>query len=524
MQADYIIVGSGINSLVCAALLGRKGRRVLVLERNDRPGGCVRSEELTLPGFMHDALSCWHPLFVTSPGYAVLREALERHGLEYCNTEFPAAVVRSDGSHFVMHKSRQKNIEAMNAALAGEGDRYAAAMSQFEQTLDLTFTMLGTELYSWATAKVLLKSLLRRGPAALIDYGASSLETARSWLESTFRSHAIRACIAPWTLHTGLGPQATGSAVMAKIIPFTLEVAGTPVVKGGSYRLVEAFTGLLREMGAEMLVNADVSRVRVSGGKAVGVDTRDGRHFDAAQGVICSVTPRQLYTQLLQSGEVPESITAQARSFRHGRACMQIHVALSAPPRWQAAELDKVALVHLADDVDSVSRAVNEAERGLLPAQGSFAIGQPSVLDPSRIPAGKGMLWIQVLDLPPVVRGDAAGLIDCPADGRWNTQLAEAYADRVMDRLAKHIPGLRKLVLARRVLSPADLEAINVNLIGGDPYGGDCALDQFLLWRPLRGVRNHQTPIQGLYHIGASTHPGAGLGAGSGYLLANRLK
>jgi phytoene dehydrogenase-like protein len=122
-----------------------------------------------------------------------------------------------------------------------------------------------------------------------------------------------------------------------------------------------------------------------------------------------------------------------------------------------------------------------------------------------------------------MLKGDAADVIRCPADGLWNDATKEAYANRVMERLARHIPGLERAVLARRVFSPADLESLNINLVGGDPYGGACTLDQLLLWRPLRGTRKHRTPVRQLYHIGASTHPGAGLGGGSGYLLAKQL-
>ena len=110
-----------------------------------------------------------------------------------------------------------------------------------------------------------------------------------------------------------------------------------------------------------------------------------------------------------------------------------------------------------------------------------------------------------------------------PADGKWTEALREAYADRVEAILASHIDGFKDSVIARRAYSPADLEAMNINLVGGDPYGGSSTIDQSFLWRPFKASRNHQTGVKGLYHIGASTHPGAGLGGGSGFLLAQRL-
>ena len=122
-----------------------------------------------------------------------------------------------------------------------------------------------------------------------------------------------------------------------------------------------------------------------------------------------------------------------------------------------------------------------------------------------------------------MIKGDAKGELEPPADGRWNSAFAERYADRIVARLTELAPNLQDSVIARRVLSPRDLEQLNVNLVGGDPYGGHCGLEQSMLFRPLPAVKNHRTPIKGLYHIGASTHPGPGLGGMSGYLLAKSL-
>jgi phytoene dehydrogenase-like protein len=120
------------------------------------------------------------------------------------------------------------------------------------------------------------------------------------------------------------------------------------------------------------------------------------------------------------------------------------------------------------------------------------------------------------------VKGDAAGEVDV-GDGTWTESLRELYADRVVARLAESIQNLPNETVARVVLSPSDIERANVNLVGGDIYGGSCALDQNLLWRPLAQAPGHRTPVGGLWHIGASTHPGPGLGAGSGYLVYREL-
>jgi phytoene dehydrogenase-like protein len=520
---DYLIVGSGINGLVCAALLAKKGRSVQVLERSDRAGGCIRSAEITLPGFIHDVMSCWHPLFVTSPAWGALRADLERHGLHYCNTDAPTAVALPDGRHFILHTTRADNITAMNAVESGDGDRYAAALAALEQELDLVFALLGGDLWSWGTARTLARAVRQRGLDGVLSFAGRSLQAARPWLERTFRSEVLRACFAPWALHAGVGPEAPMSALMAQLIPWTLEAAGAPVPAGGGAQLVHALSRIIGEHGGEIDTGVDVERIVVRGGAARGVMSASGREYTAARGVIASVTPAQLYARLLPPEHAPAPLRDEALAFRPGRAGMQIHVALRRPPRWPDPALGRVALMHIVDGLDGVSRAVNEAECGLLPARGTIALGQPAALDPGRVPPGAGQLWIQILDLPAVIKGDAAGKIAVPADGRWTEAVREAYADRIMERVCARIPGLGDDILARTALSPVDLEHLNINLAGGDPYGGACTPDQMLIWRPSPRTRNHRTPVPGLYHIGASTHPGAGLGAGSGYALAARL-
>lgn len=183
--------------------------------------------------------------------------------------------------------------------------------------------------------------------------------------------------------------------------------------------------------------------------------------------------------------------------------------------------LDDVALIHLSDGIDAVSKSANEAERGMLPETPTICVGQPSRLDPSRCPEGQAVLWLQIPDAPRVIKGDAAGTIATgPA---WTEATREAFADRIEAILARHIRDFAAIRLARRAYSPADLEAMNVNLVGGDPYGGACAIDQFFLWRPFAHSVNGSTPLRGLRQIGASTHPGPGLGGGSGYLAAKGL-
>ncbi|SED65671.1 Phytoene dehydrogenase-related protein [Rhizobiales bacterium GAS191] len=523
-DADYIIVGSGINALVCAAMLGRKGRKVLVLERNDRIGGCIRSEEITAPGFIHDVMATTFVLFVTSPAFAALGPELEKRGLAFAHSQQPTGVLLADGRHAVLDRDRARNVAGFEALAAGDGKSFATQMQRFGGDAGLVFGLLGGSLWSASTLRLLAREGWRRGLRGLAAFVGEALASGRAHLESCYRSEVVQALFAPWVLHCGLGPEGAYGGEMLKVIGFALEAAGAPIVKGGAENALSAFEDLIADQGSTIRIGADVDRIELDRqGRAHGVRLSDGTRLMAKRGVICSVGPRALYRRLLKGTELPSGIGEGLAGFRHGKGNMQMHYALSAPPRWKSGDLGGVALLHLTPGLDGVSRAANECERGLLPAVPTICVGQPTALDPSRAPAGKAILWLQLPEAPRLIKGDASGEIATPADGRWTDEIRERYADRVEAILASHIEGFRESVIARRAYSPADLEALNVNLVGGDPYGGFCGLDQFFLWRPFKTSVNHRTHVEGLYHIGASTHPGPGLGGGSGFLLAQAL-
>jgi phytoene dehydrogenase-like protein len=327
-------------------------------------------------------------------------------------------------------------------------------------------------------------------------------------------------------LHTGLGPDQATSGFMTQVIACALQLGGMPVPKGGGQVLIDALAGVVRDAGGDVRSGAEVERVLVSDGRATAVRLAGGETVTAGRAVVAGVTPTQLYTRLLAEGEVQAGVAQAAQRYRYGRAEMQIHLALDAPPLWRGArsgDLARAPIVHVTPGLDGVSRAVNEAERGLLPAAATIVCGQPCALDPSRAPEGKSIVWIQLQELPAGrVIGDAAGELDV-GDGAWSEKLREAYADRIVARLGEHVTNLAGATLKRVVLSPADIERLNVNLVGGDIYAGSCALDQNLLWRPLAQAPGHRTAVDSLWHVGASTHPGPGLGAGSGYLVYKEL-
>ena len=500
---DAVIVGSGINSLACGALLARGGWRVCVLERSETLGGAIQTSELTEPGYLHDVFSAWHPLWVGGAAHAELGAELEARGLAYLNTDLPTATAFPDGGATFLLRDPDANATEL-------GPEWRAVLDRFSPTADLAFGLLGTELWSAGGVALAARAVRRLGPTGLTALAGELLQSSRDWLEQSFASERAHGVLAPWVLHAGLGPDEASSGFMTQVIAVAVQEGGMPVPRGGSAKLPEALVQLIRDHGGSCETGCDVEAVVVRSSRATGVRLANGETVEAARAVIANVTPTQLYERLLADVIVPGAVRAAAARFRYGRAEMQIHFALSEPARWDGDErLNRTAIVHVTPGLDGVSRAVNEAQRGLLPEEATIVVGQPLAIDPSRAPEGKGLLWIQLQELP--------RRLD------WTDELRERYADRIQSRLARHIPNLESSLVRRVALGPHDLERANVNLRHGDPYAGALQLDQNFLWRPVGVSPGHRTPVDRLWHIGASTWPGPGLGAGSGTLVARRL-
>ena len=392
---DAVFVGAGINSLAGAALLSKAGWSVCVLERSGELGGCIKtSSDLTAPGFTHEVLASWHPLFTGSPAYAELKEDLDRCGLEYLNTDLPTGSAFPDGSSIFLSTSLEGNVAELECHAAGDGAAWASMFDTFMKNADLSFGVLGTELWSPAGLGLGRQALRRFGRRGLLAYVGNMLTSCRDWLGDTFESDVAHGLLAPWVLHSGLGPDQATSGFMTQVIACALQLGGMPVPKGGGVRLVDGLTEIVRDAGGETRTGADVERVLVSNGRATAVRLASGETIMAARAVIASVTPAQLYGQLLGVGEVSEELARAAGGYRYGRGEMQIHLALGELPEWYGDErLARTAIVHVTPGLDGVSRAVNEAERGLLPAEATIVCGQPMAVDPSRAPEGS---WIKI--------------------------------------------------------------------------------------------------------------------------------
>lgn len=518
-QFEAVVVGSGINGMVAAAELALAGWTVALIERNGEIGGFIATEERTRPGYLHDTYSSWHSQFVSGAAFEVLGAELTECGLTYSNTDdLLCATVGDDGTVTMAHRSVRRT--AAEFEHPEDGRTYRRHIQRVLDNGAGIGALMTGELRSFGAASTAFSLLRSNGVTGSERWLRDLATSGRSWCRREFVGSEVDRLWVPWLLHAGLSPDHASGGFVVPAFAATLHGAGAPVVTGGASGLVDAFRALLESLGVVIMTGTDVDHIELQDGRAVGVAV-GGRVVVAENAVLASVTPTTLYGELLPPDAVSRQIAVEARRFRYGRAAMQVHVALDAPLRWADDRLCATPLVHLSDGSSSTGIACAEAEAGLLPSRPTVVVGQQHVLDPSRVPEGAGALWIQLHEVPFLPVGDARGELD--VCGGWTRELAHRYADRALDRLSPHVQGLKESVLAVDVITPADLREYNVNALAGDPYGGDSQLDQSYIWRPLPSSSGHQTEVPNLWHIGASTHPGAGLSGSSGHLVAQRL-
>ena len=277
---DAVFVGSGVNSLTGAALLARGGWQRLRARAQRSPRRRLRtSGELTAPGFTHELMASWHPLFAGSAAYAELGDDLTRHGLEYLNTDLPTGALFPDGGASFLTTSLEDNAAEFARHAAGDGAAWERQFEQFMASAEHSFGVLSAELWSLQGLDLARKAYSSFGRRGLLDFAGRALVSARDWLEATFESERAHGLLAPWVLHTGLGPEQAVSGFMTQVIACAIQLGGMPVPSGGGVRLVEALAGVVRENGGELRTGADVERVLVSGGRAVrrAAERRRGR-------------------------------------------------------------------------------------------------------------------------------------------------------------------------------------------------------------------------------------------------------
>lgn len=516
-NSDALIIGSGINSLACAMVLQRKGWRVTIYEQARVPGGAVKTGAYTAPGFRHDWAAMNLSLFAGSGFFAEFGPELTAAGLAFAPAQNCFASAFENGSWLGITNDAAVN-EAVIAALdPRDAEVWRTLSAQFPDRAAHIFALLGTPFRARKLAPVLWRLLRKEKIGGSLDLMRFLAASPRAWLEETFHSPQLRATLGAWGMHLDFAPDISGGALFPYLEAMANQSFGMVIGQGGADTIPRAMIASIEARGGQLLCDCPVERVVIEDGKAVGVALADGTEARANRAVIANVAPRHLARMI---GATAPEYRAKLDRFRHAPGTMMIHLALHDLPRWRASDkLRDFAYVHLAPDLDQMARTYQQAQAGLLPDQPVIVVGQPTAIDPSRAPEGKHVLWVQVRMVPGTIKGDAAGQI---AARSW-AEAAEPMAERALDIIERYAPGLRADIIARRIVSPDQLEADNPNLVGGDQICGSHHLTQHFVFRPARGHSDGTTPVANLFHTGAAVWPGAGTGAGAGFLLGQKL-
>jgi phytoene dehydrogenase-like protein len=481
-----VVIGSGPNGLAAAITLARAGHPVTVLEAAARPGGAVATEELTLPGFHHDTFSAVYPAGGASPVFA--RFPLAEHGLRWIHPEVCYAHPLPEGGGGALYRDVDRTAAGLDALGPGEGERWRAfAAPLLESFAALRATML-SGFPPLAGAARLTRGLGVRGA---LELARVTLMPAQALARELFRTPGARAWLYGSALHADTPLDAGGSAIGAAYLNLLGHASGWPSPAGGAGRLAAALVSYLESLGGVVRTGSPVTAITVAGGARVtGVRLAGGERLDAAI-VIADVMPGALVR--LCGGDLPARYARALTRYRPGPATLKVDWALDGAIPWTDAAARAAGTVHVGGDADEVLAASRAVSTGL--AERPFLLlGQQTVADPSRAPAGKHTAWAYT-------RGPA------PID--W-AAAAPAQVERMEAQVERFAPGFRDLILARHVLGPADLRARNDNLVNGDVGGGSYSADQ-LIFRPLPALIPYRTPVRGLYLGSAATFPGGGV-------------
>ena len=514
---DAILIGAGHNTLAAALHLSAKGWKVGVFEQASVAGGAVKSGEYTLPGFRHDWAAMNLSLFAGSAFFKAYGEELGRNGCAFVPVAKPFASSFPDGSWAGVSTDMAETLAAIRTLSPRDADRWASLSGAFGTEAPHLFGLLGAPMQFRALAYFMFKTLRAKGVGGTLDFGRFLLSSPRAWLEETFEHPHIRAMLGAWGMHLDFAPDVAGGAMFPYLEGMAGQAFGMVIGQGGADTVTRALVAAIEARGGRVETGTPVRRILHQGGKATSVELADGRRINAARAVIAGVAPRAL--PRLTGGTTPAFDGAMDK-FRYAPGTMMIHLALDGLPDWRASEaLKGFAYVHLAPSLDQMARTYAQAQAGLLPDEPILVVGQPTVFDPSRAHAGKHVLWVQVRMAPSIIVGDVKGEITA---SNWN-EAAEPFTSRALAILEAHAPGTRAKILGQRIVTPAELEADNPNLVGGDQVCGSHHLAQHFVFRPARGHADGSTPITNLHLTGAAVWPGAGTGAGSGFLLARKL-
>ena len=516
-EPDAIFIGAGHNSLACACHLATRGWKVAIYEQNAEPGGAVKTGEYTLPGFRHDWAAMNLSLFAGSSFYTSHAEELTQHGLRFSPTASPFASVFPDGRWLGVSNDAALTTARVRGFSVADAETWAKLTADFPNRAETILNVLEAPMSLLAFTSLCWKTWRKVGTVGALGLVQFLMMSPRAWLDRTFESDHVKATLAVWGMHLDFAPDIAGGAVFPYLEGMAGQAFGMVLGQGGAATMTNAMVKMIKARGGTMHCNATVAEIEHVDGRAIGITLADGTVVRASKAVIANVAPSALARLTGDTGD--KRHTQAMQKFQHAPGTMMIHLAMDALPDWIAPELKRFAYVHMAPSMDQMARTYAQAKAGLLPDEPVIVCGQPTVVDPSRAPKGKHVLWLQVRMAPGQIKGDAKGEIMATD---W-AKASEPFADRALDILERYAPGTRAKILGQHIVTPIMLETDNPNLVGGDQVCGSHHLHQHFMNRPALGYADGNTPIKNLYHTGAAVWPGGGTGAGPGTMLAKKL-